>query len=347
VKNWLDIWPPPIGAGEPEELAMPKLTMLKAINLALHQEMERDDDVIVLGEDIGVNEGVFRVTEGLLKKFGEQRVIDTPLAEGAIVGMAIGMSLYGLKPVAEIQFSGFSFQAFHQIENHAARYRMRSQGRYHCQLVVRMPYGGGVRALEHHSESEEAYYAHMPGMKVVIPSGPRNARALLVSAIRDPDPVIFMEPKALYHAVKEEVPEEVETAPIGRAHVAREGSDVTLVAYGTMLHRALEAADLLKEEDGANAEVVDLLTVSPLDGETVAASARKTGRVVVVHEAPRTCGVGAEVAARVVEKAFLQLEAPIRRVTGLDIPYAGFAREKAGFPDVSRIVRAARETLAF
>ncbi len=326
---------------------MPKLTMVKAINLALHQEMERDDDVVVLGEDVGVDEGVFRVTEGLLKKFGEQRVIDTPLAEGAIVGMAIGMALYGLMPVAELQFSGFSFQAFHQIENHAARYRKRSQGRYHCQLVVRMPYGGGVRALEHHSESEEAYYAHMPGMKVVGPSGPRNARALLVSAIRDPDPVIFMEPKAIYHAVKEEVPEEVETLPLGRARVTRGGSDVTVVAYGAMLHRALEAAELLKEEDGVEAEVVDLLTISPMDGETVAASARKTGRVVVIHEAPRTCGVGAEVTARILEKAFLQLDAPVRRLTGFDIPYPGFAREKAWFPDVPRIVRAVRETLAF
>lgn len=326
---------------------MSKLTMVKAINLALHQELERDDDVIVLGEDVGVDEGVFRVTEGLLKKFGEQRVMDTPLAEGAIVGMAIGMALYGLKPVAEIQFSGFSFQAFHQIENHAARYRQRSQGRYHCQLVVRMPYGGGVRALEHHSESEEAYYAHMPGVKVVIPSGPRKARALLVSAIRDPDPVIFMEPKALYHAVKEEVPEAEELLPLGRAQVVREGGDVTLVAYGTMLQRALEAAERLKDEDGVEAEVIDLLTISPLDGETVAASVRKTGRVVVVHEAPRTCGVGAELTARIVEKAFLQLEAPVRRLTGFDITYPGFAREKAWLPDVPRIVRAVRETLAF
>ncbi len=326
---------------------MPKLAMVKAINLALHQEMERDDDVVILGEDIGVDEGVFRVTEGLLKKFGEQRVIDTPLAEGGIVGMAIGMALFGLKPVAEIQFSGFSFQAFHQIENHAARYRMRSQGRYHCQLVVRMPYGGGVRALEHHSESEEAYYAHMPGVKVVIPSGPRNARALLASAIRDPDPVIFMEPKALYHALKEEVPEEAETLPLGHARIAREGEDVTLVAYGTMLQRALEAAEVLKAEDAVEAEVIDLLTISPLDGETVAASVKKTGRAVVVHEAPRACGVGAELTARIVEKAFLQLEAPVRRVTGLDIPYPGFAREKAWLPDLPRIVRAVRETLHF
>ncbi|MBI4609318.1 MAG: alpha-ketoacid dehydrogenase subunit beta [Candidatus Rokubacteria bacterium] len=321
--------------------------MVKAINLALHQEMERDDDVIVLGEDVGVDEGVFRVTEGLLKKFGEQRVIDTPLAEGAIVGMAIGMALYGLKPVAELQFSGFSFQAFHQIENHAARYRQRSQGRYHCQLVVRMPYGGGVRALEHHSESEETYYAHMAGMKVVIPSGPRNARALLASAIRDPDPVVFMEPKALYHAIKEEVPEDEDLLPLGRARVVREGGDVTVVAYGTMLHRVLEAAEVLKEEDGAEAEVIDLLTISPMDGETVGASVSKTGRAVVVHEAPRTCGVGAELTARIVEKAFLRLEAPVRRLTGFDITYPGFAREKAWLPDVPRIVAAVRETLAF
>lgn len=326
---------------------MPKLTMVKAINLALHQEMERDDDVIVLGEDVGVDEGVFRVTEGLLKKFGEQRVLDTPLAEGAIVGMAIGMALYGLKPVAELQFSGFSFQGFHQIENHAARYRKRSQGRYHCQLVVRMPYGGGVRALEHHSESEEAYYAHMPGVKVVIPSGPRNARALLASSIRDPDPVIFMEPKALYHAVKEEVPEEAETLPLGQARVVREGSDVTLVAYGTMLHRALEAAETLKDEDGVETEIIDLLTISPMDADTIAASVKKTGRLVVVHEAQRTCGVGAELAARILEKAFLHLEAPVRRLTGFDITYPGFAREKAWLPDAVRIARAVRETLAF
>ncbi|MFQ5521476.1 MAG: alpha-ketoacid dehydrogenase subunit beta, partial [Candidatus Methylomirabilia bacterium] len=304
---------------------MAKLTMVKAINLALHQEMERDDDVLVLGEDVGVDEGVFRVTEGLLQKFGEQRVIDTPLAEGAIIGSAIGMALYGLKPVPEIQFSGFSFQAFHQIENHAARYRQRSQGRYHCQLVIRMPYGGGVRALEFHSESEEAYYAHIPGIKIVIPSGPRVARALLVSAIRDPDPVVFFEPKALYHAFKEEVPEEVETFPIGQARVAREGNDLTLVAYGAMLRHALEAAERLSAEDGASVEVIDLLSISPMDSEAVAASVRKTGRAVIAHEAQRTCGVGAEVVSRIVEKAFLSLEAPIRRVTASDVVFPGFA----------------------
>jgi pyruvate dehydrogenase E1 component beta subunit len=324
-----------------------KLTMVQAINLALMQEMERDDDVLVLGEDIGVDGGVFRVTDGLLAKFGEQRVIDTPLAEGAIVGMAIGMAIYGLKPVPEIQFSGFSFQAFHQIENHAARYRARTRGRYHIQMVVRMPYGGGVRALEHHSESEEAYYAHTPGLKIVIPSSPRSARALLVSAIRDPDTVIFFEPKALYHAVREEVPVAEEAWPIGKARVVREGKDLTLIAYGAMLHRCLEVAERVHAEDGAEVEVVDLLSISPMDTETIAASARKTGRVVVAHEAQRSFGVGAEVVARVVETAFLQLEAPVRRVTAFDIVYPGFARERGWLPGPDRVLRAVRETLAF
>ena len=324
-----------------------KLTMVQALNLALLQEMERDDDVLVLGEDVGVDGGVFRVTDGLLAKFGEQRVIDTPLAEAAIVGMAIGMALYGLKPIAEIQFSGFSFQAFHQVENHAARYRARTRSRYHVQMVVRMPYGGGVRALEHHSESEEAYYAHTPGLKIVIPSGPRAARALLVSAIRDPDPVIFFEPKALYHAVREDVPEAEETWPIGRARVAREGKDLTLVAYGAMLHRCLEVAERVHAEDGAEVEVLDLLSVSPMDTEAIAASARKTGRVVVAHEAQRNCGVGAEVIARVVETAFLQLQAPVRRVTAFDIVYPGFARERGWLPGPDRVLQAIRETLAF
>jgi len=324
-----------------------KLTMVNAINLALRQEMERDDDVVVLGEDVGVDGGVFRVTDGLLKKFGEQRVIDTPLAEGAIVGMSVGMAIYGLKPIPEIQFSGFAFQAFHQVENHAARYRARTRGRYHIQMVLRMPYGGGVRALEHHSESEEAYYAHTPGLKVVIPSGPRNARALLVSAIRDPDPVVFMEPKALYHALKEEVPEAEETWPLGRARLAREGGDLSLIAYGAMLHKCLEAADRVKAEDGAAVEVIDLLSISPMDTETITASVQKTGRAVVAHEAQRNCGVGAEVVARIMETSFLQLQAPVRRVTAYDIVYPGFAREAGWLPDVERVILAVRQTLAF
>ena len=326
---------------------MAKLNMVKALNQALFQEMERDADVLVLGEDVGVDGGVFRVTDDLQRKFGSQRVIDSPLAEAAIIGTAVGMALYGLKPVCEIQFSGFAFQCFHQIENHCARYRMRSQGRFHVPMVIRMPYGGGVRALEHHSESEEQFYAHVPGLKMVIPSGPRNARALLAAAIRDPDPVIFFEAKSLYHAAKEEVPDESEVLPIGRAQVAREGDALTLIAYGAMLRVALEAADVLRDEDGVAVEVIDLLTVSPLDRETLVTSVKKTGRAVIVHEAPKSFGPGAEIATSIMDGAFLSLEAPIRRVTAYDVPFVGFAREKANVPDVPRVVSAARETLAF
>jgi pyruvate dehydrogenase E1 component beta subunit len=326
---------------------MAKLNMVKALNLALLQEMERDDDIVIIGEDVGVDGGVFRVTEDLHRKFGGKRVIDSPLAEAGIIGTAVGMALYGLKPVCEIQFSGFAFQCFHQIENHAARYRMRTLGRLHVPMVIRMPFGGGVRALEHHSESEEQFYAHIPGLKMVIPSGPRTARALLVSALRDPDPVIFFEHKGLYHAAKEEVPEEAETMPIGRAQVDREGRDVTLVAWGAMLRVAREAADTLQNEDGASAEVIDVLTIAPLDTATLVASAQKTGRIVIVHEATRSFGPGAEVAASLMEGAFLSLEAPIRRVTAYDVPFPGFAREKTSVPDAARVVAAARETLAY
>ena len=326
---------------------MTKLNMVKALNVALQGEMERDPDVLILGEDVGVDGGVFRVTDDLQRQFGSRRVIDSPLAEAAIVGTAVGMALYGLRPVCEIQFSGFAFQCFHQIENHVARFRQRSQGRFQVPLVVRMPYGGGVRALEHHSESEEQFYAHIPGLKMVVPSSPRNARALLAAAIRDPDPVIFFEAKALYHAAKEEVPDEPETMPLGRARVDREGGDLTLVAYGAMVRVAREAADTLEQEDGVQAEIVDLLTVSPLDREALVASVGKTGRAVIVHEAPRSFGPGAEIAASIQEGAFLSLEAPIRRVTAYDIPFPGFAREKANVPDAARVVSAARETLAF
>ncbi len=326
---------------------MAKLNMVKALNLALLEEMERDPDVVIIGEDVAVDGGVFRVTEDLHRRFGGRRVIDSPLAEAGIIGASIGMALYGLKPISEIQFSGFSFQCFHQIENHAARYRQRSQGRFHCQMVMRMPYGGGVRALEHHSESEEQFYAHIPGLKMVIPSGPRTARALLVAAIRDPDPVVFFEHKALYHASKEEVPDETEVMPIGRAQIAREGRRLTLIAYGAMLRVALEVADTLQAEDGVEAEVLDLLTISPLDHETLAVSVGKTGRAVIVHEAPRSFGPAAEIATSIMEGAFLSLEAPIRRVTSYDVPFPGFAREKANVPDVARVLTAARETLAY
>lgn len=324
---------------------MPMLTMIDAINLALTQEMEKDDSIIVLGEDVGVDEGVFRVTKGLLATYGEERVIDTPLAESGIVGCSIGMAVYGLKPVCEMQFSGFSYLAMHQLESHAARLRWRSRGRYTVPMVVRMPYGGGVRALEHHSESREAYFAHTPGLKMVIPSSPRNARALLVSAIRDPDPVIFFESKLIYRAFREEVPEEEETLPLGKSRIVRDGSDVTLISYGSMLRRTIEAADLLAKEDGVQAEVIDLLTLSPLDDHEFTESARKTGHVVIVHEACRSFGPGAEIIARLVEKSFYYLEAPIQRVAGYDVIFPSFAREQAYLPDATRIVHAARAAL--
>jgi pyruvate dehydrogenase E1 component beta subunit len=326
---------------------MAKLTLIQALNLALNQEMEKDDRVIVLGEDVGVNGGVFRVTDGLIERFGEKRVIDTPLAESAINGVSIGMALYGLRPVCEMQFSGFSYLGFHQLESHASRLRGRSCGRFHVPMVVRMPYGGGVRALEHHSESQEAYYAHTPGLKMVIPSSPRNGRALLVSAIRDPDPVVFFEPKAVYRAFREEVPEEEETLPIDESRVVRQGEDLTLISYGAMMRPTLEAASTLKEQDDVKAEVIDLLTISPLDHEKFTASVKKTGRAVVVHEAPRSFGPGAEVVARLVEKSFLYLEAPIRRVTGFDIHIPLFRKEMDYLPGVQRILKAAREILDY
>jgi pyruvate dehydrogenase E1 component beta subunit len=325
---------------------MAKMTMVQALNLALRQEMQKDDSIIVLGEDVGVDGGVFRVTDGLTNQFGDQRVLDTPLAESGIVGMSIGMAAYGLKPVCEIQFSGFAYQNFHQIENHAARLRWRSQGRYHVPMVMRTPYGGGVRALEHHSESREAYWAHTPGLKMVIPSGPRNARALLVSAIRDPDPVIFYESKALYRAFREEVPEEEETMAIGEPQLVREGDNLTMVSYGAMMRPTLEAASELKEKDGVEAEVIDLLTISPLNEKIFVESVKKTGRAVVVHEAPRSFGAGAEIVSRLMEKAFYYLEAPIERVTGYDIIIPLFSREKAYLPNAQRIVRSARKVLA-
>jgi len=324
---------------------MAKMTMVQAINLALRQEMEKDDRVIVLGEDVGRDGGVFRVTDGLIDKFGENRSVDTPLAESAIVGMSIGMAVYGLRPVCEIQFSGFSYLAFHQIECHAARLRMRSQGVCEVPMVVRAPCGGGVRALEHHSESRETYYAHTPGLKMVIPSGPRNARALLVSAIRDPDPVIFFEPKATYRAFREEVPEEEETLPLGKSVKVQEGKDLTIISYGAMMRPTLEAVEALKEDDGVEAEVIDLLTLSPLDHDLFSESVKKTGRAVIVHEAPRSFGPGAEIISRIMEKAFFYLEAPIARVTGFDVHIPLFSREMAYLPGKNRIVRAAREIL--
>jgi pyruvate dehydrogenase E1 component beta subunit len=322
-----------------------KMTMVQALNLALQQEMARDDSVILLGEDIGPDGGVFRVTDQLIDRFGSDRVVDTPLAESSIIGMAIGMAIHGLKPVCEIQFSGFSYQNFHQLENHAARMRWRTQGRLAIPMVMRTPYGGGVRALEHHSESREAYWAHTPGLKVVIPSGPRNARALLVGAIRDPDPVIFYEPKALYRAFREEVPEEEEILEIGKANIVCTGTDVTFIAYGAMVRVALEAAERLQQDDGIAAEVIDLMTIAPLDDDLLVTSVKKTGHALVIHEAPRSFGPGAEIVSRLMEGAFYYLEAPIARVTGFDtiIPY--FSREKLYIPSADRIIAAARNCL--
>lgn len=319
-------------------------TMVQALNLALRQEMAADDKLIVLGEDVGVDGGVFRVTEGLLDEYGERRVIDTPLAESVIVGASVGMAVHGLHPVCEIQFSGFSYYAMQQIESHAARMRWRSRGRFHVPLVLRMPYGAGVRALEHHSESKEAWFAHIPGLKTVIPSGPRAARGLLVSAMRDPDPVVFLEPKRSYRAFREEVPDEQETVPLGQARVVRDGDDVTLIAYGAMLPTVRAAAEELADE-GVEAEVIDLLTISPLDEATVTGSVRKTGRAVVVHEAQRSFGTAGEIAFRIIEQAFWWLHAPIRRVTGYDVIVPYFAREQSYLPDRDRIAQAARDAL--
>ncbi|RMG44367.1 MAG: alpha-ketoacid dehydrogenase subunit beta [Acidobacteria bacterium] len=326
---------------------MPRMTMVQAINLALHQEMERDPRVVVMGEDVGVNEGVFRVTAGLYKKFGAERVIDTPLSESGILGTAIGMSLAGLRPVAEMQFSGFSYLAMGQLEGHASRFRTRTMGRYSCPLVMRMPYGGGVRALEHHSESREALFAHLPGIKVVIPSSPRNARALLVAAIRDPDPVVFMEPKRSYRAFREEVPEDEEVMEIGRAQVVREGKDLTLIAWGAMMRFALEAADQVASSRGVEIEVIDLLTISPLDAATIADSVRKTGRCVIVQEAPRFASISSEIIAQINDRVLLYLEAPVKRITGYDVVTPYFSREEPYFPSVPQIRRGIEQTLDF
>jgi pyruvate dehydrogenase E1 component beta subunit len=309
--------------------------------------MERDERVVVFGEDVARVGGVFRVTEGLLGRFGPKRVLDTPVSEAGIIGCAIGMAIYGLRPVCEMQFSGFAYFGFHQLNCHAARFRTRSAGQYPIPMVMRAPIGGGIRALEHHNDSEEALYAQSPGLKVVMPSGPRTARGLLASAIRDPDPVVFLEPKRIYRAVREEVPNEEETTPIGKARVLREGRDITLISHGAMVQETLAAADEAENELRISVEVIDLLSLVPMDTATVTASVRKTGRCVIVHEAPSNCSVSAEVIARINEQALLSLEAPIARVTGYDIPYPFFAREQAYLPNVPRISAAIRRTMEF
>jgi pyruvate dehydrogenase E1 component beta subunit len=320
--------------------------MVEALNSALMNEMEADPDVIVLGEDVGVNGGVFRVTEGLHDRFGERRVMDTPLAESGIVGLSIGMALYGLRPVAEMQFMGFMWPAVDQLSNHASRLRNRTMGRFSVPMVVRAPYGGGVRALEHHAESFEAVLAHIPGLKVVIPSNPYDAKGLLISSIRDHDPVVFLEPKRLYRLGKAEVPEEPFTEPIGKARVLREGTDVTLVGWGSMVPKLLKAAELVAAK-GISAEVVDVRSIVPYDEETVNASVEGTGRLVIVQEAPRTLGFASEISARVVEDMMDVLEAPPERVTGFDVPFPFYKMENWAMPDVDRIVKGMRKVLTW
>lgn len=325
---------------------MAKLNMVEALNLALREELERDPRVMILGEDVGKEGGVFRVTDGLQQRFGENRVVDTPLAESGIVGVAFGLAVYGLRPVAEIQFEGFLYPCLDQITNHIGRIRNRSRGRFSCPLVIRAPYGGGIHAPEHHSDSPEAIFAHTPGIKVVIPSTPYEAKGLLLSSIRDPDPVVFLEPKRIYRAIREEVPEGDYTIPLAKARVVREGNDLTLIAWGAMVREALAAVEALKGER-IDVEIIDLRTISPIDIDTIVTSIRKTGRAVIVHEAPRTCGLGAELIALINERALLSLEAPIERVTGFDIPVPLPKSEHYHLPNPERIVLAARKVMRF
>lgn len=321
--------------------------MVQALNSALALEMESNKDVVVLGEDVGVDGGVFRVTEGLQTKFGKQRVIDTPLAESGIIGASIGMAIYGLKPVAEVQFSGFIYPAFNQLVSHAARIRNRTRGKYASGLVVRTPCSGGVKALEHHSESTEALFIHTPGLKVVMPASPYDAKGLLASAIRDADPVIFFEPLKLYRAYKEEVPEEMYSIPLGKAKVVQEGSDVTLIAWGSMVKTCQEALQLNAQNEKHSIELIDLRTLSPLDWDAIHKSVRKTGRCVIVQEAPKTLGLGAEIAARLAEEDLLSLKSPIVRVTGFDTMMPYFKLENYYIPSPERVLWGVKKAMEF
>jgi 2-oxoisovalerate dehydrogenase E1 component beta subunit len=323
---------------------MPRVTLVEGINLALARALEDDPDVVVLGEDVGVNGGVFRATVGLQERFGRLRVQDTPLAEGLIAGMSVGMAAQGLKPVAEIQFMGFIYPALDQIANHMARLRNRTRGRLTCPVVIRMPHGGGIHAPEHHSESLEVLLCHHAGLRVVCPTTPARAYGLLLAAIRDPDPVIFLEPTRLYRMMKQDVVDDGIALPLDRADVLREGDDVTLVSWGAMIHETRQAADLLSQE-GISCEVIDLTSLSPIDHDTILESVSHTGRLVIVHEAARHAGLGAEIAATVAEQALYDLLAPIQRVTGYDTVMPYFAMERAYIPDVARIADAARDTL--
>ena len=325
---------------------MPIRNIIQAVNDGLRTEMRRDPSVVVLGEDVGRFGGVFRATKGLQEEFGEHRVFDTPLAESGIIGAAIGMAMYGFRPVPEVQFADFIYPAFDQIVNELAKMRYRSGGQYTCPMVIRTPYGGGIRGGHYHSQSPEAYFVHTPGLKVVVPATPYDAKGLLISAIRDDNPVIFLEPKRVYRAARGEVPDGDYIVDLGQAKVVQEGLDVTVVAYGAMLHNCLAAANQSEEEEGISCEVVDLRTLMPFDVDTVLSSVQKTGRLVIVHEAPRTCGFGAELSATVGEKALLHLQAPVTRITGFDTPFP-YTREEDYLPGIERIRNGLREIVEF
>ncbi len=322
---------------------MANLTLVQAINLALVQEMEKDDRVIILGEDVGANGGVFRVTEGLHKRFGGHRVVDSPLAESGIIGTSIGLAMAGLRPVPEIQFDGFLGPAYDQICSHAARMRTRTRSAFTVPLTIRVPVGGGIHAPELHSDSPEAIYAHTPGLKVVMPSSPYDAKGLLIASIRDPDPVIFFEPKRIYRAFREEVPEDEYTLPIGKARTVCEGDEMTIVSWGASVIQCMQAI----EKSGKSIELIDLRTIYPFDMDAVEASVKKTGRCVIVHEAPKTCGFGAEIAAKIMEKCFLHLEAPVQRVAGFDTIMPYYKLELEYMPDCARIERAIADIAAY
>lgn len=325
---------------------MPDVTLVEAVNLALARAMADDESVIVIGEDVGADGGVFRATQGLVGRFGTERVRDTPLAEAAIAGIAVGLATQGFRPVAEIQFDGFMYPTLDQMANHASRLRARTRGRLTCPMVLRAPYGGGIHAPEHHSDSPEAFFAHIPGLRVVIPSSPQRAYGLLLAAIRDPDPVVFLEPKRLYRALKETVEDDGQALPLDACFALREGRDLTLVAWGAMLTQSLAAADALAR-DGISADVLDVATLKPLDATAILRSVERTGRCVIVHEAPLTGGFGGEIAARVAEHALLSLLAPVRRVTGFDCAMPLPRLEQHYMPSVARILEACRDVMSY
>lgn len=325
---------------------MPRMNIIQAVNDALRLEMRRDDKVVVFGEDIAKFGGVFRATQGLLDEFGPRRIFDTPLAEGGIVGTAVGLALYGFKPVPEIQFADFIYPAFDQLVNEVSKMRYRSGGQFSCPMVIRTPFGGGIRGGHYHSQSPEAYFVHTPGLKVVIPSNPYDAKGLLIASIRSNDPIIFMEPKRVYRAARGEVPEDDYTIELGKARIARKGNDVTIVTYGSLVHTVLDTAEKVLDEEGISIEVIDLRTLMPYDVDTILASVKKTGKAIIVHEAPRTCGFGAELSATINEKVLLHLQAPVLRVTGFDTPFP-YTLENEYLPNEARIRQALQEALEF